>query len=244
MTPRAGDPRAGIGPLGRVIEGLFAPVVIAVVAIAFALHLTRKRWEQVALWGLQLCLLVLPFVLASFRVISTIEFVALEIVAFAVLPRASRLSDRLEPRVVSRQHARWAREDLAWERNRLSARALLEQELAIPRRVLAAPNGFVVVEGGYILDSTPVPNLPESVRARFASELTRVVAGRHITARLVDDFMLRYVPNGFSSGLEKVRLGPGYRHGMIPVDLVIDGQVLVWKETGFVLGESAIAPGG
>ena len=65
-----------------------------------------------------------------------------------------------------------------------------------------------------------------------------MIAGRQITARLVDDFMLRYVPNGFSGGLERVRLGPGYRHGMIPVDLVVDGHVLVWKDAGFVFGEA------
>src|SRR5215510_12822946 len=248
MTSRAGDRGANTGLLGRVIDvlsgllgrvidRLLAPVAMAIGVALFAHHVTRNRWERVAVWGVQLCLVVMPFVLASYGVISANECIALVIVAFAAFPLSSRLSARLEPRERRREQARWARDDLARERKRLAARAMLDQELAIPRRVLAVPNGFVVVEGGYILDSTPGPNLPESMRSRFTSELTRVIAGRQITARLVDDFMQFYVPNGFSGGMERVRLGPGYRYGMIPVDLVVDGRVLVWKDSGFVFGE-------
>jgi len=242
MTPRAGGGR-DITPGGRVIDALLAPVVIAIAVITFALYVTRARWDRLAVWGVQLSLVIIPVVLANHRVISAIECVALELLVLASMPLARRLAVRLEPLALARERARWAREDLAFERKRLAARAALEQELAIPRRVLAVPNGFVVVEGGYILDPTTVAPPPDSVRPRFTSELTRAIAGRQITARLVDDFMQLYVPNGCNAGLEKFR-GPGRRYGMVPVNLVVDGRVLAWKDSGFELVESTIAPKG
>ena len=160
MTSRAGDRSASTGLLGRVIDvlsgllgrvidRLLAPVVIVIGLAVFAHHVMRTRWEPVAVWVVQLCLMVMPFVLASYHVISANECIALLILAFAALPLASRLSIRLESRARRREQARWAREDLARDRKRLAARAMLEQELAIPRRVLASPQ-WVRRRGGGI----------------------------------------------------------------------------------------------
>src|SRR5262245_20800834 len=107
MTPRAGG-RGDMTPLGRVIDALLAPVVIAIAITTFALHVTRARWDRLAVWGVQLSLVIIPVVLANYRVISAIECVALELLALASMPLVRRFSVQLEALARRRARARWA----------------------------------------------------------------------------------------------------------------------------------------